>query len=419
IMQFGISEKSIAYTMEVDDAIPTALHGDEYRLAQVITNLLSNAVKFTPEGGKIALRAELLGEKDSMCEILVSVRDTGIGISEEAREGLFQAFQQAETGTTRKYGGTGLGLSICKHFVELMGGRIWLESTPGEGTTFFFTVKMIRSTDTLPVLPHGKDWHNVRVMVVDDQQEVCQEFLHFADDLRFEMHCCQRGQDALEESAQDGPYDIYFVDWQMPEMDGIELSKRLLEKYAGSSIIIMTSAAQWSDIAAEAHSLGVFRFLPKPLSQATVANLIEECFAREEGTQGQMNVSYAGRIMLLAEDNEINREIVISLLEDTGIAIECAENGKQAVEMFSAAPENYDIILMDIHMPEMDGLEAARRIRALNDRKARTVPIIALTANVFKEDTERSLAAGMNDHLGKPIDLDALVQKMNLYLRRH
>lgn len=417
IIQFSITEKDIRYVVELDDEIPVVLNGDEYRLAQVITNLLSNAVKFTPEKGSITIKAILLEEQNDLCEIQISVCDTGIGISQEAQQTIFNPFQQAESGTTRKYGGTGLGLTICKYLVERMGGRIWLESAPGKGTCFHFTVRLTRSHEKLLSLPKGKNWNNIRILVVDDQPEVGQEFQEIAHDINVELHSCTSGAEALAISEAEGPYDIYFVDWRMPEMDGIELSRRLIKKYADTSIIIMTSASHWSEISSEAYSAGVFKFLPKPLSQTAVANMIEECFDWHDSENSmQENDDFSGNTLLLAEDIEINREIIISLLEPTGITVECAENGKQTVEMFAAAPSRYQLILMDVHMPEMDGLEATRRIRAMDCREAKTVPIIALTANVFKEDIVRSKAAGMNDHLGKPLDIEILMKKLRLYL---
>jgi signal transduction histidine kinase/CheY-like chemotaxis protein/PAS domain-containing protein len=291
VINFRVDEKKQNLTVDLDPAIPRKLNGDDQRLTQVITNLLTNAVKFTPENGSIYLDARFVNEENGQCTVQFEVTDTGIGISAEQQSRLFSSFEQAESSTSRKFGGTGLGLAISKHIVELMGGKIWLESKLGEGSTFTFTVLLKRG---------------------------------------------------MEESAAD-PQDA------------------------------------------------------------------------EKTGSGQM-VSFRGRRILLAEDMEINREIVQSLLEPTEIEIDCAVNGSEAVRMFRDKPENYDLILMDLQMPEMDGFEATRKIRTLEGRP-NGIPIIAMTANVFKEDIEKCLDVGMNDHLGKPIDFNEVMEKLKIYLK--
>jgi CheY-like chemotaxis protein len=298
VINFRIEDKHQKFTVFLHKDIPRNLIGDDQRLMQVITNLLSNAVKFTPEEGSISLDANLLKDDGDMCRILVKVSDTGIGISEEQQSRLFSSFQQAESSTSRKFGGTGLGLAISKRIVELMGGRIWVESEPGKGSSFIFTM-------------------NVR---------------------RGRADCVHEGH---------GESDT------LPSED---------------------------DVGAKTDDFSAYR-------------------------------------ILLAEDVEINREIVSALLEPTGLDIDCAENGAAALEMFSASPGVYDMIFMDVQMPEMDGYEATRRIRALDTARAKSIPIIAMTANVFREDVEKCLEAGMNGHLGKPIDLDEVISKLREYLR--
>jgi len=291
VINFRVDEKHQRLTVNLDPRIPGNLNGDDQRLAQVITNLLTNAVKFTPENGSIHLNARFLYEEKGLCTIQIDVKDTGIGISPEQQSRLFSSFEQAETSTSRKFGGTGLGLAICKHIVGLMGGKIWLESEPGLGSTFSFTV----------LLKRGKN-----------------------------------------EDSDD--------------------------------------------------------------------------FRNADNTEGQQ-VSFRGRRILMAEDVDINREIVQSLLEPTEIAIDCAENGVEAVRMFGENPEAYDLILMDLQMPEMDGYEATRQIRAMEEGRPKKVPIIAMTANVFKEDIEKCLQVGMNAHIGKPIDFNEVMEKLTLYLQ--
>ncbi|MDR2782915.1 MAG: response regulator [Treponema sp.] len=292
VLSFKIEEKKLSFAVALDPAVPPVIVSDEQRLAQVITNLLSNAVKFTPEGGSVTLSAKLLEESAGDCVIEISVADTGIGISPEQEIKLFHSFEQADNSISRKYGGTGLGLVISKRIVELMNGKIWVNSQLGQGSSFIFDIHAGKGTN---------------------------------------------------ESAE-----------------------------TETSINMRTP----QDIAG--------------------------CLA--------------GYTILLAEDIEINREIVLSALESTGVLIDQAENGRDAFEKFSAAPENYDLILMDIQMPEMGGYESTRLIRAVDVEKAKTIPIIAMTANVFKEDIERCLGAGMNDHLGKPIDFNELIGTLRRYL---
>ena len=295
VIHFRADEKKQVLLVNVDKNVPRFMVGDDQRLAQVLTNLLSNAVKFTPENGEIRLDAALTGEQDGISQLRIDVKDDGIGISIEQQEKLFAAFEQADSGISRKYGGTGLGLAITKRIVDMMGGRIWVESALGSGSTFSFVVNVGRST---------------------------------------------KNED---------------------ESDRIPTSENATEE--------------------------------KPSG----ANVFE------------------GKRMLVAEDVDINREIIMALLEDTGVLIDCAENGREALEMVALDPEKYDIILMDMRMPEMDGLEATRQIRALPPRQRGRLPIIAMTANVFKDDIEACFTAGMDEHVGKPLDLDRVMEVMRKY----
>jgi CheY-like chemotaxis protein/two-component sensor histidine kinase len=425
IINFRVDEKQQDLSVHVDKHIPRTLIGDDQRLAQVISNLLSNAVKFTPENGSIRLGTRLIGEENGICAIQIEVADSGIGISQEQQSRLFTSFEQAENSTSRKFGGTGLGLAISKRIVEMMGGRIWIESEAGKGSKFAFTVRVERGVEkfSAPPLP-GVNWNNIRVLAVDDASEIREYFADIAQ--RFNIACdtAAGGDEAVELIERSGPYDIYFVDWKMPGMDGIELTRRIKGGGSDKSVVIMISAAEWGVIEADAKSAGVDKFLPKPLFPSVIADCINECLgaaaaSEPENTQAQEEPgSFEGYRILLAEDVEINREIVFTLLEPTRIAIDCAENGAEAVKMFAASPEKYDMVFMDVQMPEMDGYEATRRIRALGVPRAKEISIIAMTANVFREDIEKCLAAGMNDHVGKPIDLGEVAGMLRKYLRQ-
>jgi CheY-like chemotaxis protein len=310
--------------------------------------------------------------------------------------------------------------------VELMGGSIWIDSELGKGSVFSFTVLLERGKEERRGLPGSRlNWGNVRMLAVDDMPEIREYFGDIARRLDVKCDVAAGGEEALALIDSGRHYDIYFVDWKMPGMDGIELSRRIKE-YGGEPVVIMISSTEWSFIEAEAKGAGVDRFLAKPLFPSMIADCISECLGAEgllaaaeaseaSGGPGEADHFEDYRI-ILAEDVEINREIVSALLEPTGINIECAENGVEALRLFSENPRRYDLILMDVQMPEMDGYEATRRIRALDDPKAKQVPIVAMTANVFREDIEKCLASGMNDHLGKPMDLDDVLRKLRQYL---
>jgi CheY-like chemotaxis protein/two-component sensor histidine kinase len=422
IINFRMDEKHQKFTINVDGKIPRFVVGDDHRLSKIILNLLSNAAKFSPEHGEIGLDISLTGEKDGICEIRVTVSDNGIGITPEQQAKLFRAFQQADSGISREFGGTGLGLSISKHIVELMGGTIWVESEPGNGSRFIFTVKVERSTKNLAsMLAPGIKRENMRVLIVDDEHTVCAYFSDLFGQIGLQCTTAANGFDACKTIEESGPYDIYFIDWRMPGMDGIELTRNIKAYAKGRpSVVVMISSADWAVIKDMALDAGVSKYLLKPLFSSAIIDCRNECLGLDtaDGDENtEINTGkFAGKKLLVAEDVEINREILISLLEDTGISIDCAENGLEALDMVSAAPNKYDMILMDIQMPKMDGLEATRRIRALPMPNVTNLPIIAMTAHVFKSDIEECLAAGMDDHIGKPFDIDDVQKKLNKHL---
>jgi CheY-like chemotaxis protein len=425
VVNFRVEERQQAFHVIIDHAIPRVLVGDDQRLAQVITNLLSNAVKFTPEKGSIWLNARLAGEEDGLYTIQIEVADTGIGISPEQQSRLFTSFEQAESGTARKFGGTGLGLAISKRIVEMMGGTIWIESELGKGATFGFTLKLRKGHDTRPsLLSPGVRWCNLRILVVDDAPEILEYFREIAQRFGIACETADSGEAACAMIDRSGHYDMYFIDCKMPGMDGMELSRRI-KASQGQSIITMISGSDLSTIEEEAKKSGVDRFMSKPIFPSAIADCINECLGDSsflpsaEDQLDEMDDFSAYRV-ILAEDVDINREIVLALLEPTQLKIDCAENGAQALQMFRENPGNYDMIFMDVQMPQMDGYEATRRIRALDHPRAKRVPIVAMTANVFREDIEKCLKAGMNDHVGKPLDLAEVIVRLRKYLiNRH
>jgi signal transduction histidine kinase/CheY-like chemotaxis protein/ABC-type amino acid transport substrate-binding protein len=425
ISTFRMDEKQQNFTIQIGKNIPRYVIGDDQRLAQVLTNLLGNAVKFTPEQGSIALQTDLTKEADGICTIRFSVKDTGIGISPEQQTRLFTSFQQAENSTSRKFGGTGLGLAISKHIVLLMEGEMGVISELGQGATFWFTVQVKRGKKARQswrgLLNPGVDWKTIRLLVVDDDAEIRRYFGDIMHNLGIPCDTASGSADALDLMQHSGSYDLYFVDWNMPGMDGISLSRTIKQNYRDKSVVIMISATQWSEIAEEARNAGVDKFLSKPLFPSLIVDCINECLGigdrlMVEAEPPRVLDTFEGYRVLLVEDVEINQEIVLALLEPLLLAIDCAKNGVEALRMFSAAPDTYDLIFMDVQMPDMDGYEAARRIRALGTLQAKQIPIVAMTANVFREDIEKCLEAGMNDHLGKPLDMEEVLAKLRRYL---
>ncbi|MDR3231258.1 MAG: response regulator [Synergistaceae bacterium] len=423
VINFRVEEKRQFFNVRVDNDIPRTIVCDEQRLSQVVANLLSNAVKFTPENGSITLSASIISRDSEDCVFQIAVSDSGIGVTEEQKARLFQSFEQADSSTSRKFGGTGLGLVISKRIVEMMNGKIWVESEPGRGSTFAFQFHaLVGLTQAKSLLAPGVNRENMRVLFVDDSPEVREYFGEIAKRIDIDCDIVADGAEACRRIEQSGAYDVYFIDWKMPGMDGIELSRRVHACDAKQSVIIMISAADWNLIEDEAREAGVRKFLSKPLFASAVADCINQCLEAgfddsADASQDDVNC-FAGCRLLLAEDIVINREILISLLEPTALEIVCAENGLEAVALFEAEPERFDMIFMDVQMPEMDGYEATRRIRDMDAEYAKRIPIVAMTANVFREDIEHCLAAGMNGHLGKPLDLGDVMDKLREYLPR-
>jgi len=433
-----MEQKQQKFNVTVDGKIPHILVGDDQRLAQVIINLLSNAVKFTPEGGQIHLNAFLLeetstgtkssgaespiGTEDGACTIAIEVSDTGIGISPEQQERLFNIFEQADSGTSRKFGGTGLGLAISKRIVEMMGGEINVSSEPGTGSNFTFTFKAQRGKGSnVSLLDPSVNWKTMKVLVIDDAEDVLSYFTEIFKSYGVSCDTAKSGEDALKLIEKSGAYDIYFVDWKMPGMDGIELTKQLKKQNADrKSVAIMISATEWAHIREKAEGVGVDKYLMKPLFASDIMDCMNTCLGvGGSNTEIQQKAVKGGEFkgcrILLAEDVEINREILLVSMEDTGAEIDCAENGAEALRMVSENPDKYNLVFMDVQMPEMDGLEATRRIRQSGNK----LPIIAMTANVFKEDIDKCLEAGMDDHIGKPLDMGNVLEKIRKYRNKN
>jgi CheY-like chemotaxis protein/nitrogen-specific signal transduction histidine kinase len=422
VVEFKVEEKQQDFFINCDEDVPDFIICDEQRLSQVITNLLSNAIKFTPNEGNITLNVHRIDEKDRLCTIQIEVSDTGIGVSEEQKAQLFNSFVQADNSISRKFGGTGLGLAISKRIVEMMNGRIWVESELGKGSTFAFNFQAERGRGAKKA-PHKGTLKlaDLRSLVVDDSEDLREYFLSMAKKIGFHSDAAEDGRAAAKLLEDGRRYDIFFVDWRMPGMSGAELTRTIRDTVGDKAIVIIISSMEWSRIEDEAKSSGANGFIPKPLFPSVVVDCLNEYLSRpEDPRSGKERASpedlhLEGKRILLAEDVEINREIVIALLEPYGLTVHCAENGLEALKEFEQHPYNYDIIFIDIHMPEMDGYEATRRIRSLSVQRAKEIPIIAMTANVFAEDVEKCKAAGMNDHVGKPLDMEQVMAALTKY----
>ncbi len=415
VIHYRTDEKKQRFSIHVDERAPRFIVGDDQRLAQVLTNLLSNAVKFTDEGGEIRLDISVVEEDGNAFEFLMTVTDSGIGISPEQQAKLFSEFGQAESGTSREYGGTGLGLAISKRIVEMMGGRIWVESERGSGSRFSFTVKVMGGEQNLhSLLKPGVDWEAVRVLAVDDSALVRKFFTDAFERLGIR---CELAADGLEArkmiEACDG-YDVYFIDWFMPKMDGIELTNWIRSRGDCGAVVLM-SVADWERLKDASANSKVDRHISKPILSSSLVDCLNEYVGAPHKEHENTN-QFIGKNLLIAEDIEINREVLLSLLEGSGLNIDYVENGKDALDRIRDNPARYDFVLMDIQMPVMDGLEATRRIRALPTPLAKQIPIVAMTANVFKEDIESCRAAGMNGHIGKPLDINDVFAKLHQYL---
>ncbi|MCL2253224.1 MAG: response regulator [Lachnospiraceae bacterium] len=423
IVHYRIDSKRQSLSVNISNNVPHFLFGDDHRISQVITNLLSNAIKFTREEGNIKLGVSVVEETDDFCTLRVEVADEGIGIDPKNHKKIFMPFTQADNGISREFGGTGLGLVIVKRIIELMNGEIWVESELGKGARFIFTIRIKRGEkDINSLLSPEINWDTMRILVVDDEEYVCDYFEELFKTLNINCDTASNGIEAAKMINEKGDYHIYFVDWKMPEMCGMELTKKIKKNVRGmQSVVVMISSVDWSEIKSEAQVAGVDRYLIKPLFSSAIINCITECLDKSaRHTESiYLDISkgrFAGKQILLVEDIEINREILISLLEDTQVLIDCAENGAEAVEMIEMNKKRYDLIFMDIQMPIMDGLTATGMIRHLPIPGAEEIPIIAMTANVFKDDVERCISAGMNGHIGKPLDLDEVLEKMIKYL---
>ncbi len=419
------SEIGLDYRCTAEGSLDDAYIGDSMKLRQVLINILSNAVKFTPEGGKVSLTVKRTGQFDGKSALRFVIADTGIGMSEEFLPRLFDAFSQEDSSTTSKYGSSGLGMAITKNIVEMMNGTIEVKSKKGEGTVFTVTVTLMDTARP----QDGQEDQEIRpqelnVLVIDDDPIACEHAKLVLEKVGFSAQTVLSGAEAVEmvriRHARQEPYQLILVDWKMPEMDGLETTRRIREIVGYESAIIILTAYRWDEILEEAEKAGVDRFIAKPLFPASVMEEFREALKNKNVLRPaeQKKADLKGRRILLAEDVPINAEIITMVLNMREMEVDHAENGRIALEKVAGHPAGYyDAVLMDMRMPEMDGLEATSRIRALDREDVKDLPIIALTANAFDEDVQRSLEAGLNAHLSKPVEPAVLYETLETLIR--
>jgi len=421
-------EKGLELLFSLPDERHTQLVGDPLRLGQVLVNLVSNAIKFT-EQGEVRVNVTPVADADDSVVIEFSVQDTGIGMTAEQSERVFRPFSQADSSTTRKYGGSGLGLAISKHLVEMMGGTLDLKTESGKGSTFTFTARFGRAQESVASKSRRMpaELNRLKVLVVDDVDSAREVMEAMLTPFSCRVTCVDSGQaalEALERAPADDPYNLVFMDWNMPGLDGIEASKRIKQhpQLAQIPTIIMVTAYGREMVMEQAAKAKIDGFLIKPVTSSMLVDSIVGVFGVQDGSKGVDDAAEAWRIqrmshilnahVLLVEDNAVNRQLAKELLRQAGLVVTLANNGQEAVDLVSRT--DFDAVLMDIHMPVMDGYEATRIMRAMPGQD--TLPIIAMTANAMAGDREKCLAAGMNDHVPKPIDPDLLFAALNTWV---
>ncbi|MEQ8664129.1 MAG: response regulator [Rhodospirillales bacterium] len=430
-------EKMLEVVFDVDPDIPQTLIGDPLRLGQVLTNITNNAVKFTEEG-EIVVKVERAGGTDDKATIRFAVTDTGIGLDSDQIQNLFDAFTQAESSTTRRFGGTGLGLTICSRLVSAMGGQIEVDSQPGKGSTFSFSVEF--------GVGAGGEQHKLRaqiepakmnVLVVDDVDTARQVVAEGLEHLGFNVTTAasaREGLDLLVKDEADGKlYDLLLIDWHMPGIDGVGMAEKVreLDGYNATPTIVMISAYAMDDVRSRIDPLTIQGYLAKPINMSALIDKLGSIFAEDGFVGGTarpaaakaeredevLQASVRGARLLLAEDNELNQMVATEILERAGFAVDVANNGKVAVETVTADPGRYAAVLMDIQMPVMDGMEATKLIR--DEPDCASLPVLAMTAHAMKEERERCFAVGMQDHITKPIDPRSLISTINKWMDPH
>ena len=414
IVQVQTKSKKQSFEIKTKGNIPSYIYADKLRLTQILLNLLSNAVKYTEKNGTISLVVEGYGNNGQTCHLRFIVSDNGQGMSREFIEKIFEPFSRETNSMTNKIQGTGLGMSITKSIIDLMGGTIDIQSELGKGSVFtvdlIFSVPLDENDDNF-----FADHEITRVLVGDDEIDVTENIQSILSDAGLECDAAIGGLESVDKATRayedNNSYDVIILDWKMPDMDGVECVRRIRKEIGKDVPIFVLSSYDVSEIEDEAKKAGVDLFLPKPFFLSNFQRVLDTYYQNKANTEEEGNNSddFSGVKILVAEDNEINAEIITELLDSIGIKCVIAEDGLEALRVFTEeSPDEFDMIFMDIQMPIMDGYESARRIRASNNTRAKSIPIIAMTANAFEDDVKASMASGMNAHISKPIDFERL-----------
>ena len=414
IVQVQTKSKKQSFEIKTKGNIPPYIYADKLRLTQILLNLLSNAVKYTEKNGTISLVVEGYGNNGQTCHLRFIVSDNGQGMSSEFVEKIFEPFSRETNSMTNKIQGTGLGMSITKSIIDLMGGTIDIQSELGKGSVFtvdlIFSVPLDENDDNF-----FADHEITRVLVGDDEIDVTENIQSILSDAGLECDAAIGGLESVDKATRayedNNSYDVIILDWKMPDMDGVECVRRIRKEIGKDVPIFVLSSYDVSEIEDEAKKAGVDLFLPKPFFLSNFQRVLDTYYQNKANIEEEGNNSndFSGVKILVAEDNEINAEIITELLDSIGIKCVIAEDGLEALRVFTEeSPDEFDMIFMDIQMPIMDGYESARRIRASNNTRAKSIPIIAMTANAFEDDVKASMASGMNAHISKPIDFERL-----------
>jgi two-component system sensor histidine kinase/response regulator len=421
-----IKEKGLKLIVNTERGVPPGLIGDPLRLGQIITNLVSNAVKFT-QSGEITVSTELVSRIDDKVNLRISVADTGIGMSPEQQAKLFQPFTQVDSSTTRKYGGTGLGLVISKQLVELMGGTMGVESEPGIGSKFYFSITQSVQPDNIAKKQNiGSVLRGLEILVADDREDARELICQMLTDMSFKVTAVSSGREALHALTQKiHSFDLVLLDWRMPDMDGFETARRIRSLLHLSKVpkIFIVTAYGREEAMHQAKELGLDAFLVKPVTYSILNDAIMEAFysdlsVKSTDHQPTFEISNLNKIkVLVVEDNEINQQVARELLEEYGAFVEIAANGKIATRILCDDKRKYDVVFMDLQMPEMDGYEATLAIRSVIRKEE--LPIIAMTAHALQSELQHCLEIGMNDVVTKPIDPDKLKEALLRWVKPH
>ena len=421
IISGQVHAKQLELYMDTMDVTDEDVCCDKVRLNQVLLNLLSNAIKFTPPGGTVSVRvSQLPNAPEGKGRYELRVKDTGIGMSEEFAARVFNPFERERTSTVSKIQGTGLGMSISKNIIDMMGGTIEVHTEQGKGTEFIIRFEL-RLHSEHKKFEKIKELEGLRALVVDDDFNTCDSVTKMLLHVGMRSEWTMTGKEAVLRAKQatevNDAFHAYIIDWRLPDMNGIEVTRRIRSLGDDTPIIILT-AYDWTDIEAEAREAGVTAFCSKPMFMSDLQDSLLSALGRQKAEinrdiPSDQTKSFTGKKLLLVEDNELNREIAIEILNEYGFIVDTAENGREALDKVRVSkPGDYALVLMDIQMPVMDGHEATKQIRALDNPELAAVPIVAMTANAFNEDRKAAKACGMNGFISKPINIEEIIQTL-------